>query len=165
MGSGRKGVSRETSERMAGIGRRDTAGELALRRELFARGYRYRVQLPVPGRPRRTIDIAFTRAKVAVFVDGCYWHGCPRHGTQSKTNPEWWSEKIATNRARDADTTAHLESLGWRVVRIWEHESAEEGADRVLQVLRVLRGEPDLGSVLPGLLAGGERRRGVVPDP
>ena len=125
----------ETARRMAGVRQRDTAAELALRRSLFARGLRYRVQYPVEGRPRRTIDIAFTRAKIAGFVDGCYWHGCPLHGTQAKNNAAWWSSKIAANQQRDADTSAHLEGLGWVVVRIWEHEAAGEAAARVVAAL------------------------------
>lgn len=125
----------ETSRRMARIARRDTAAELMLRRVLFAAGCRYRVQYAVPGRPRRTIDIAFTRAKVAVFVDGCYWHGCPIHGTEPKTNTEWWRAKLAANKERDADTTAHLERVGWRVLRVWEHEPAASAAERVMALV------------------------------
>ena len=87
--------------------RRDTAPELALRRALHAAGYRYRVVHPVPGNRRRSIDIAFTRAGVAVFVDGCFWHGCPEHGTRPRANSDWWSTKLAANHARDEDTDGH----------------------------------------------------------
>jgi DNA mismatch endonuclease (patch repair protein) len=111
--------------------RRDTAPEMALRRLLFARGYRYRVAYPVPGMRRRTIDIAFTRTRLAVFVDGCFWHGCPQHGTAPKANSQWWAGKILGNRRRDEETTAALHALGWTVVRVWEHETAAAAAARV----------------------------------
>lgn len=111
--------------------RRDTAAELALRRELHGRGLRYRVAYPVPGQRRRTIDVAFTRAKIAVFVDGCFWHGCPEHGTKPRANSEWWSAKLAANYARDRDTDRLLDDLGWTVVRVWEHETPSTAADRV----------------------------------
>jgi DNA mismatch endonuclease (patch repair protein) len=120
---------------MARIGQRDTAAEVALRKALFADGLRYRLQTRVPGRTRRSIDIAFIGAKVAVFVDGCYWHGCPVHGTQSKTNSEWWRAKIAANRQRDADTNAHLESIGWLVLRFWEHDDVAVAAAQTMTVV------------------------------
>jgi DNA mismatch endonuclease (patch repair protein) len=116
---------------MGRIGQRDTSGEVALRKALFAEGLRYRLQVRVPDRPRRTIDIAFPSVKFAVFVDGCYWHGCPVHGTQSKTNSDWWRAKIEANRLRDADTNVHLESIGWAVFRVWEHEDAVVAALRI----------------------------------
>lgn len=106
---------------MSTLKRKDNDAELAVRRLLHAAGYRYRVHYPVPGRPRRTIDIAFTRPKVAVFIDGCFWHGCPEHGTKPTANAEWWRTKLAANLARDRDTASHLEALGWRVTRAWEH--------------------------------------------
>lgn len=109
---------------MSTLKRKDNDVELAVRRLLHAAGCRYRVHYPVPGLPRRTIDIAFTRAKVAVFIDGCFWHGCPEHGTAPTSNRAWWATKLAANAGRDRDTASHLESLGWRVVRIWEHEDA-----------------------------------------
>jgi DNA mismatch endonuclease (patch repair protein) len=115
--------------------RRDTAPELSIRRALFARGLRYRVGYPVPGLPRRTIDIAFPRSHVAVFVDGCYWHGCRRHKTVPVANRELWEAKLATNRARDRDTDRWLREHGWRVVRAWEHEAPDEVVERVLAQL------------------------------
>lgn len=101
--------------------RRDTGPELALRRLLHVAGYRYRVAYPVPGFPRRSIDLAFTRYRVAVFVDGCFWHGCSEHRQVPASNREWWATKLEENRARDEATTAHLEQLGWTVLRFWEH--------------------------------------------
>ncbi|MBE9937794.1 MULTISPECIES: very short patch repair endonuclease [Cellulosimicrobium] len=115
--------------------RRDTAPEVALRRELHARGMRYRVAYPVPGQRRRTIDVAFTRAKVAVFVDGCFWHGCPEHGMMPRSNGDWWKTKLAANQARDRDTDRLLSELGWTVVRVWEHEPPHVASDRVEAVV------------------------------
>src|SRR3954471_21019586 len=117
--------------------RADTAPELALRRLLHRRGKRYRVSWPVPGMPRRKLDLAFTRARVAVNVHGCFWHGCPQHATWPASNAAWWLKKIETNRARDADTKAHLENLGWTVVEVWEHEAAGTAVARVLEALGV----------------------------
>lgn len=116
--------------------RRDTVPEVALRRALHAMGLRFRVALAVPGMPRRSIDIAFTRAKVAVFVDGCFWHGCRLHGVDPKNNAAWWSEKLAENQRRDAETTLHLEGLGWTVLRVWEHEDVATAARTVSAVVR-----------------------------
>lgn len=120
---------------MRGAKRRDTAAELALRRELHALGLRYRVAYPIPGQRRRTIDVAFTRTKVAVFVDGCFWHGCPEHGTDPRSNSEWWKTKLAANRARDRDTDRLLDGLGWSVIRIWEHEDVRDAATVISQVV------------------------------
>ncbi|MGW3241932.1 very short patch repair endonuclease [Streptomyces sp. NPDC001070] len=101
---------------------RDTAIELAVRRLLYAVGYRYRVNVPVPDMPRRTIDIAFAKLKIAVFLDGCFWHGCPQHATSPRANAEWWRIKLDRNMARDRETTQHLIDMGWTVLRYWEHE-------------------------------------------
>lgn len=131
--------SPQASARMSVARRRDTGPELELRRLLHAQGLRYRVAYPVPGQRRRTIDIAFTRAKVAVFLDGCFWHGCPDHGTQPKSNATWWSTKIAANQLRDSDTSSHLTGMGWSVVRLWEHVSATEGLDLVTDALFAAR--------------------------
>ncbi|MFF4753121.1 very short patch repair endonuclease [Streptomyces sp. NPDC002514] len=110
---------------------RDTAPEVAVRKLLHAAGLRYRVNFPVPGMPRRTIDIAFSRVKVAVFLDGCFWHGCPEHATHPKANAEWWRQKLTKNIIRDQETTRHLESQGWTVLRFWEHEVPKSIAEVV----------------------------------
>jgi DNA mismatch endonuclease (patch repair protein) len=104
---------------------------MAVRRELHARGWRFRLGIQVPGVPRRTIDIALVTPKVAVFVDGCFWHACPDHGTAPRANGEWWSAKLERNVWRDRDTDANLQAAGWRVVRVWEHEQPSDAADRV----------------------------------
>ena len=115
----------------------DTAPELAIRRVLHSVGLRYRVHVPpLPGL-RRKADIVFPRSRVAVFVDGCFWHGCPEHGQRRHEVNEWyWPEKIARNQRRDADTDARLEEAGWTVVRIWEHEPASDAAQRVVSAGR-----------------------------
>ena len=108
---------------------RDTVPELALRRELHRRGRRYRVDVPIVPGTRRRADIVFGRARVAVFVDGCFWHGCPEHGQRAHhVNGWYWPEKIAGNRRRDADTDARLRAAGWAVVRVWEHQDPEQAA-------------------------------------
>lgn len=117
--------------RMSCQAKKDTQAELGLRSALFARGLRYRLHLRVPNVPRRTIDIAFPGSRVAVFVDGCFWHGCPEHGRRVKTNSAWWERKIDRNRERDLDTDKRLEAQGWFVVRVWEHESVDDACDRV----------------------------------
>jgi DNA mismatch endonuclease (patch repair protein) len=106
---------------MKGQRRRDTAPEVALRSELHRLGLRFRVDAPLPGLRRRA-DVLFTKSRVAVFIDGCFWHGCPEHGTWPKNNAEWWRRKIEANKARDADTEEQLNASGWLVVRAWEHD-------------------------------------------
>ncbi|WP_262380055.1 very short patch repair endonuclease [Nonomuraea sp. PA05] len=129
------------SARMSKQRRRDTAPEISVRKLLHARGLRYRVAWPIPGLKRRSVDIAFTRAKVAVFVDGCFWHSCPEHATRPAANDTWWAEKLAKNMARDAATNEHLQQAGWRVVRIWEHEDPSEAANRILKEVTRSRAE------------------------
>lgn len=122
------------SDRMRSIGQRDTDCELRLRSHLHSSGLRFRVDHRIAG-VRTRPDIVFTRAKVAVFVDGCFWHGCPIHGTTSKTNSEFWRAKIAGNRARDARSTQSLIDAGWRVVRLWSHEPLVVMEGRVREAL------------------------------
>lgn len=122
--------------RMQSQRRSDTVPEVLIRRELHARGMRFRIERPVPGMPRRSIDIVFPRQQVAVFVDGCFWHACPEHSVPSKHNDAWWDAKLKGNVERDHTTTEHLESLGWQVVRIWEHEGVAEAADRIELLVR-----------------------------
>lgn len=101
---------------------RDTEPELALRRAVHALGLRYRVGTrPIPTL-RRTADLVFSRAKVAVFLDGCFWHGCPEHHSVAVTNAEFWAGKVETNKRRDQDTNRRLADAGWLTVRVWEHD-------------------------------------------
>jgi DNA mismatch endonuclease (patch repair protein) len=117
---------------------RDTPAEMALRRELFRRGLRYRVDLPIRGVTRARPDIAFPKQKLAVFVDGCFWHSCPEHGTMPKRNRKWWAAKLAANVERDRRHERELAEAGWTTVRVWEHEDPSGAADRVEDTLREL---------------------------
>lgn len=116
--------------------RRDTQPELALRRALHARGYRYRVDWALPGMPRRRADIAFTRRHVAIFIDGCFWHSCPVHKTAPGTNSQWWAQKLAKNESRDRETDEYLRDKGWTVLRFWEHEPVDDVVRRVEDMIR-----------------------------
>lgn len=128
--------SHEASARLARVRQQDTSAELSLRKELHARGLRYRLQIPLLTKPRRVADIVFPRAKVAVFVDGCFWHGCPEHASWPKNNAQFWRQKIETNRARDADTNQRLSASGWRVIRVWAHEQVRDAAERIETIVR-----------------------------
>ncbi len=123
---------------MQATARRDTAPELALRRELHRRGLRYRVEVRLPELPRRRMDIVFTKARLVVLVDGCFWHGCPQHATTARSNAGFWAAKLATNQTRDRDTDARLTAAGWTVLRVWEHEPSDQAADRVAEYLRFI---------------------------
>lgn len=109
----------------------DTKPELALRRALHKRGLRYRVDLKILPDSRRRSDIVFTRARIAVEVFGCFWHGCPEHGTRPKANNSWWAQKLDANLARDRDNAARLREAGWTPVVVWEHEDPDRAADRI----------------------------------
>ncbi|KAA9393012.1 very short patch repair endonuclease [Kocuria coralli] len=129
-------VSAGTSRSMRSNRRRDTRPELAVRSELHRRGLRFRVDYaPLTERPRRRADIVFTRKHVAVFVDGCFWHGCPIHATYPKSNTGYWLPKLARNIERDRETDAELKDRGWRVVRVWEHMPPADAADMIEEAL------------------------------
>jgi DNA mismatch endonuclease (patch repair protein) len=116
---------------MQGNRRRDTEPEMAVRRLVHAAGLRYRVDAkPLPELNRRA-DVVFTRARVAVFIDGCFWHGCPEHGTAARTNSTYWAAKIEGNKARDIDTDQRLVDAGWTVIRAWEHDDPDAVAREV----------------------------------
>jgi DNA mismatch endonuclease (patch repair protein) len=104
---------------------------MALRRELHRRGLRFRIDRAVLADKRRRVDIVFGPTKVAVFVDGCFWHGCPIHATQPRSNNAFWQDKIATNQRRDRDTDSQLGAAGWMVIRVWEHEDPTDAASRI----------------------------------
>lgn len=121
---------------MQGNRSRDTKPELLVRSILHRRGLRYRVATrPLPG-VRRTADLVFTRARVAVFVDGCWWHRCPEHYRRPSSNRGYWDAKVERNVARDREVDALLAEAGWTVVRAWEHENPAEVADRVEAAVR-----------------------------
>ncbi|MFB7257242.1 very short patch repair endonuclease [Streptomyces nojiriensis] len=143
--TGRRGVPppRDANARklMTSQRRRDTAPELALRRALHSLGFRYRVDMPLPGMPRRRADLTFTRWRTAVFVQGCFWHACPKHLHHPKHNREWWRQKLAGNVQRDEETDARLLRIRWLPLRVWEHESVTGAVERVTSTLAA-RGHP-----------------------
>jgi DNA mismatch endonuclease (patch repair protein) len=116
--------------------RRDTGPELALRSALHRSGLRFRVDYPIPteGRPVRA-DVAFPRARLAVFLDSCFWHQCPQHATTPKANAAYWRPKLARNVERDREQDARLRAAGWRVLRIWGHVPPGEAVDLVLRAI------------------------------
>jgi DNA mismatch endonuclease (patch repair protein) len=124
---------------MQGNRSRDTAPELAIRRLLHSYGLRYRIHVRPIQTLNRRADVVFRSAKVAVFIDGCFWHGCPRHARMPASNSEFWEEKISTNRARDLQTDRLLRREGWAVIRVWEHERAETAARRIEKAVRSRR--------------------------
>lgn len=120
--------SAEVRKRMQSTPRRDTPAELQIRRIVHRMGLRYTIDAkPLSDSPRRA-DMVFRRARLAIFVDGCFWHGCPVHGTWPKANATFWRKKILANRGRDEDTNARLNEAGWQVLRIWEHEDPEKAS-------------------------------------
>lgn len=121
------------SRNMAAVKRINTAPEIQLRRALHAAGFRYRVDYPIRlGGHLLRPDIAFTRSRVAVFIDGCFWHSCPRHGQIPATNTEFWTAKLEANAERDRRQNQLLTEAGWLVVRLWEHEFVDAGLSSVM---------------------------------
>jgi DNA mismatch endonuclease (patch repair protein) len=116
--------------------RRDTKPELAVRRALHAAGFRYRVDVRPSLELRTRADIVFTRQKIAVFIDGCFWHGCPVHATRPKHNSDYWVPKLQRTAERDLETTSRLEALGWTVLRFWEHEEVLPIVDAIANAWR-----------------------------
>ncbi|WP_432565320.1 very short patch repair endonuclease [Kineococcus sp. SYSU DK003] len=130
---------------MRRTGRRDTAPELALRRELHRRGMRFLVDVSPPGTDRRRrADVVLRGSRIAVFVDGCFWHSCPEHLHLPKANAAWWAVKLASITARDRDTDAHLLAHDWLPLRVWEHEPVTDAADRILAQDRSRRSGADV---------------------
>lgn len=127
--------SLEASRRMKATRGTDNRMDLQIRSLLHRRGYRFFKQRRILKGSTRTADIVFPKARVAVFVDGCFWHGCREHGTWPKANADFWRDKIETNRLRDADTTKRLEEEGWEVLRIWEHEDPDEAVKEIIDIL------------------------------
>lgn len=130
-------LNNTVSRQMQKMPRRDTGIEISLRRELHRLGLRFRVHLRgLPGTP----DIAFTKARLAIFVDGCFWHRCPTHGTSPKNNSEWWAAKLDGNVERDRRKDRQLTDLGWQVEHVWEHEDPTLAAQRIYEMWRTRRG-------------------------
>jgi DNA mismatch endonuclease (patch repair protein) len=127
------------SAEMSRVGRRDTAPEVALRSELHRRGFRFRVDRAAAADVRSRADLIFGPARLAVYVDGCFWHSCPEHATKPRSNVEFWEQKLKRNRERDREIDRLLRERGWEVLRVWEHEDPVDAADRVETALRSRR--------------------------
>ena len=140
--------SPDASHRMAKVRQKGTGAELALRQEVHRFGLRYRIDYEVLSKPRRKADMAFPSRKIAIFVDGCFWHGCPEHATWPKQNADFWREKIEANRRRDLDTSDRLRSLGWTVLRFWSHESPNQAARTIVRA--VAKADKKLHARAPG---------------
>jgi DNA mismatch endonuclease (patch repair protein) len=126
-------LNRDVSAQMQRMRRSCTGPEMLIRRELHRRGLRFRVNFAqLPGHP----DLAFTSARIAVFVDGCFWHACPDHGVLPKNNRDWWQKKLDRNTARDREKDEQLVMMGWAVVHVWEHEDPIDAADTIEQLWR-----------------------------
>jgi DNA mismatch endonuclease, patch repair protein len=123
-----------------------TKPETLVRQELHRRGLRFRVNYrSLPGRP----DVVFTLARIAIFVDGCFWHACPEHFVMPKNNRDWWREKLERNVARDRRKDQELDELGWTIVHVWEHEDPIEVANRIEQLWKSRRCPQHAGSAQP----------------
>ncbi len=124
------------SEQMARVRSKDTAPELVLRRALWSAGLRYRLGQRLPGSP----DLAFVGPRIAVFVDGCFWHGCPEHYTRPVRNSDFWAKKLERNVRRDRQADESLRSMGWTSIRVWEHEIVEDVGEVVLRIQALMTG-------------------------
>lgn len=129
------------SRRMRKTRSKNNSLEVAVRKGLYALGIRYRIHYPVPGMLRRSSDIAFPQLRIAVFLDGCFWHSCPIHRSDPKTNVAFWAEKLRRNVERDRSTDDHLRPLGWEAVRFWAHQAPEEIVRDICSVVHAKRGE------------------------
>lgn len=121
---------------MRGNRKYDSRPERAVRSALHRLGLRFRKHARPEPHHNCTADVVFRRARVVVFVDGCYWHGCPGHGSLPRTNTEYWTAKIQRNVERDRRNDTQLDAAGWLVLRIWEHEDPREAAERIAQLVR-----------------------------
>jgi DNA mismatch endonuclease (patch repair protein) len=134
LGSGQSAprpLNETVRRQMSAMPTRDTAAEIALRRELHRIGLRFRTHLAcLPGRP----DVAFTRARLAVFVDGCFWHRCPIHASMPKNNSAWWAAKLEATVERDLRKDDALRGLGWLPVHVWEHEDPVASAQKITEI-------------------------------
>ena len=130
-----KASSESALRRMQTVKSKNTAPEMTLRSLIYDKGFRYRIDARPLRELNRRADIVFRTVKVAVYVDGCFWHGCPIHGTQAKANAEFWSFKIKQNQERDIDTIKHLRKAGWKVIRVWEHEDPVKASEKICRVI------------------------------
>lgn len=135
-------VDPAVSRRMANTRGRDNLAERTLRSTLYKKGFRFRIHYKAIEGVRRTVDIAFPSSRLAIFIDGCFWHGCPIHGTWPKKNATFWRKKIEANRKRDRDTDGKLKVNGWAVIRIWEHEDPEVASRRIVHTLNARASKP-----------------------
>ncbi|EJZ17298.1 very short patch repair endonuclease [Rhizobium sp. Pop5] len=138
--------------RMQRTARRDNPFERTIRSQLYARGLRYRIHYPIPGMKRTTCDFAFPGLKIAVFLDGCFWHGCEVHPPSVKKNTDFWMAKVERNRARDERATAHLTDLGWTALRFWEHENVATIVEKIAATVKARRGRVPSSPPLSGTL-------------
>jgi DNA mismatch endonuclease (patch repair protein) len=127
--------STDAQKRMRRVRQRNTGVELKLRSALHRLGLRFRLHRRIIPNRTRTADIVLVGVKVAVFVDGCFWHSCPQHKTLPKANREWWREKLRANVVRDRESDRILRKLGWEVVRVWQHEDFHEAAKHIFNVV------------------------------
>lgn len=139
-----KALNVSVSRQMSRMPRRDSRPEVRLRAELHRRGLRFRLQGKLPGRP----DIVLTRARMAIFVDGCFWHRCPVHGTLPRNNADWWRDKLDRNVDRDSEKDLQLSALGWLAVHVWEHEDVLQAAESIVALWRDRTGRPRAGGPL-----------------
>ena len=123
-------------KRMKAAKPRDTSPELAIRSILHRKGLRYTVDTRPLEQLNRKADILFRKQRIAVFIDGCFWHSCPMHGTHAKSNADFWAEKLKKNQERDLDTTKQLEAAGWVVIRIWEHEDPILTSEKIYEIVK-----------------------------
>jgi len=128
--------SDRVSRQMSMLGQRDTDPEILVRSDLHRRGLRFRVHSKPEPDLRTKADIIFRPKKVVVYIDGCFWHHCPEHGTVPASNQEFWATKLRRNQERDAENTRELKARGWTVLRFWEHEDAASAAETIEQILR-----------------------------
>lgn len=131
--------SPEASRRPSRVHQNGTLAEPDLRRALHTKRLRYHLHQPLLTKPRPVTDIFYHKAQVAIFVGGCFWHGCPRRASWPKSNSDIWSDKIEANRSKDADADQRLKALAWQVVRIWEHEYAGDSANLIAQLIHARR--------------------------
>jgi len=117
---------------MAATRGKNNRADMLLRSALHRQGLRFRIQQRLIPGTTRTVDIVFPRARLAIFVDGCFWHRCPLHRSWPKSNAQWWRRKILRNVERDRDTDERLKALGWKVIRVWEHENLVKAANRIV---------------------------------